>query len=94
MNTERSAAEALVGDIPAWVNKTPDDNSYGLVMHGWEGAEIDGVDLTREEYIWLKQQLAAKRGYALISDETEHSAAEAFASSGRRDDESQKDYRR
>ena len=48
--------------MPEWVTDTPDERSYKVVMFDESGGEIQGVWLTRDEYIGLKEHLARTRG--------------------------------
>jgi hypothetical protein len=50
-------------EIPDWVNETPERiETYDLTM--WvDGGGIQSVEMSRDEYIALKQHLAAMRGY-------------------------------
>jgi len=54
-------------NIPDWVTETPDDVSYNLAMFGDEGAAVQDIPLTREEFIELKRRLAELRGYTAES---------------------------
>ena len=66
---------------PDWVTSTPPDNFYSLTMfqNGFGVEEIDDID--RDEYITLKEHLAAMRGYgyaeqmaAFVASQTEKAA--------------------
>ena len=48
-------------ECACWVTYTPDEYSYELVMFEG-GGEVQGVWLTRAEFIDLKEQLARSRG--------------------------------
>lgn len=61
-------------EIPAWVNDTPPDHSYSLTMFQNSDSSIQDIELTREEYIALKEHLAAMRGY-VKPDETAAASA-------------------
>ena len=45
-----------------WFQETPDDASYDLTMYDSGGGSIQNVQLSREEYIDLKEYIAAHRG--------------------------------
>jgi hypothetical protein len=45
-----------------WVNETPPDHCYSLDMYENSDHSIDSVEMTRAEYIALKQHLATMRG--------------------------------
>ena len=48
--------------LPDWVNETPDECDYELVMFGEDWGEVQKVQITRSEYLDLKQHLAKMRG--------------------------------
>jgi hypothetical protein len=48
----------------AWISKTPDDCSYSLTMYDAGGCDIQEMWISREEFIYLKQILAARLEYA------------------------------
>ena len=48
--------------MPKWVTDTPDDCTYDLTMFDTSGGSIQRVELTRAEFIGLKEQLARSRG--------------------------------
>src|SRR5665213_834839 len=53
-------AEAL----PEWVNDTPPDNQYFMAVSSeLKMVNLETVQLSREEYISLKEHLCALRGY-------------------------------
>jgi hypothetical protein len=52
---------------PEWVNETPDDNDYQLIMYAWDGDNPQSLHMTRREFITLKRCLAALRGYPLAA---------------------------
>jgi hypothetical protein len=52
-------------EAPDWVNETPDDNSYSLQMHAWDGDNPQSVRMSRREFILTKRMLAALRGLPL-----------------------------
>jgi hypothetical protein len=62
--TTKPAAE-----VPAWVNENPPEIDY--VLHAFHEAECDGcrpcseIELTRAEFIALKDHLAELRGYVV-----------------------------
>jgi hypothetical protein len=60
---KRAAAEVAPAEpLPDWAIKTPEEMRYDLEMYDpWEGC-VDGVSLTRNEYLALKQYLAKMRG--------------------------------
>ena len=47
---------------PDWFQETPDDTSYDLTMYDSGGGSIQNVELSRDEYVDLKEYLAAHRG--------------------------------
>ena len=49
--------------IPDWVKETPLENRYELTMFNGGGDSAEEIETTRDEYIRLKQHLAAMRGY-------------------------------
>lgn len=49
--------------LPDWVNHTPNDHSYSLLMIENDEAGIQTVDLSRAEFIALKSHVASMRGY-------------------------------
>jgi hypothetical protein len=53
--------------IPEWVNETPDECSYDLIMFDAGGGSEEEIHLSRAEYIALKKLLAAMRGYNVWS---------------------------
>ncbi len=60
-----AAATAPAEALPDWAIKTPEEISYDLEMYDpWTGT-VDGVTLTRDEYIALKQHLAKMRGIVI-----------------------------
>jgi hypothetical protein len=48
---------------PAWVTKTPAENTYQLAMFRNDDCENQSVMLTREEFIACKAHVATMRGY-------------------------------
>lgn len=54
--------------IPDWVENTPQELEYSLLVYD----ELDGsrqeIDVTREEYMHLKNVLAHLRGYGTVSE--------------------------
>ena len=52
-------------EIPEWVSNTPDEPLYRLIMYDCEGWGVEEVAATRDEYIALKDHLAAMRGYTV-----------------------------
>ena len=48
--------------VPGWVTQTP-DCSYNLTLFDGDGDSIQDFNLTREEYVALKAELARLRGY-------------------------------
>jgi hypothetical protein len=52
-------------EIPDWVENTPDDTVYELIMWNPEGDSAQQLEMSREEYIALKAHLAAMRGYKI-----------------------------
>jgi len=55
--------------IPRWLAETPGE-SYSLTMFGPGGESVQDIDLTRDEYIDLKQCLAEMRGIGTDIPET------------------------
>src|ERR1017187_5922554 len=51
--------------VPDWVNDTLTDHTYSLEMYESSDQSIQSVDMTRAEYIAMKEFLATKRGYSL-----------------------------
>ncbi|MCU1330624.1 MAG: hypothetical protein JWN34_5994 [Bryobacterales bacterium] len=49
--------------IPDWVADTPEDITYNLTMFDALGGPEQNIDLTPDEFIALKEHLAAMRGY-------------------------------
>ena len=66
-NTDQSPKEP----IPEGVNETPLTTNYSLTMYGSDGDSIQHVDLTRKEYIQLKQHLAGLRGHVPTATQKE-----------------------
>jgi hypothetical protein len=60
--------------LPDWVTETPEPwTTYQLAM--WQDAiDIQGIDLSREEFIALKQRLAELRGYSVPKEGSEQAA--------------------
>ena len=54
-------------EIPEWVKDTPDECAYDLTMFDSLGSSIQRIDLTRDEFLTLKQHLATMRGYAIAN---------------------------
>ena len=48
---------------PDWLEETPDETSYDLTMYDSGGGSIQNVQLSRDEYIDLKEYLSAHRGH-------------------------------
>jgi hypothetical protein len=68
-------------NVPEWVNDTPPDHEYDLMMFEGNDIEAQKVKLTREEYVTLKRFLAQMRGYIprpdlLVLDRAEWSKVE------------------
>lgn len=58
--------------LPDWVTETRDELSYVLLIthdrsDGVDGS-MEGLDLTRDEYIALKRHLAEMRGYKVPAE--------------------------
>lgn len=51
--------------LPEWIHQTPEETSYALLMWEPDGGCEQEIELTRSEYIKLKQYLALLRGYPL-----------------------------
>jgi hypothetical protein len=60
-------AAASQTESPDWL-ETPDDATYKLIMFE-DDAEVQGVDMTRGEYIGLKKHLAGLRGLPMPPDD-------------------------
>jgi len=58
----KQAKEAAPSAMPDWVDLTPEDILYDLAMYNDHGGGQE-IEITREEFIALKQHLAALRGY-------------------------------
>ena len=64
--TKNPAARARAGPkaagepIPDWL-ETPDDTSYCLTMFDSGGSSQQEIELTREEFVALKEHLAGRR---------------------------------
>lgn len=54
--------------VPDWVNETPEDCSYDLTMFEPGGGHIQDIELTRDEYIQLKQYLAVMRNHPVAQE--------------------------
>jgi hypothetical protein len=54
-------------ETPDWVNETPDDVEYSMMMYDVGGQCEQEIHMTREEFIRLKRWLAALRVYDLRS---------------------------
>jgi hypothetical protein len=61
-------------DRPRWVDFTPEETEYRLIMFKG-GAGIQEIGLDREEYEHLKSVLAKERGYAPAGEEASEQAA-------------------
>ena len=57
-----SASSECKCKCACWVTYTPDECEYRLVMFDNDGGKLQGVELTRDEYIAVKEQLAHSRG--------------------------------
>ena len=62
--TEQRAANGGAPEMPGWVASIPPDHSYSLDMYANGDVSVQVVDLTRAEFIALKEHLAGMRGYA------------------------------
>ena len=54
-------------DFPEWVSSTPGDHTYELNMFDISGESLQYIEVTREEFIALKERLAVIRG--LVQEE-------------------------
>jgi hypothetical protein len=54
--------DAAANEVPEWLTETPRDHGYQLVMFENDESSIQTVDMDREEYIAMKEHLAAMRG--------------------------------
>ncbi len=52
-------------ELPYWVTSTHPEHSYQLVLFENNDSGVEEIDLTRAEYMALKQHLAGMRGYRL-----------------------------
>jgi uncharacterized protein with PIN domain len=63
---KRTAKTVPAEGLPEWVTKTMDETDYKLeIMCGCGDCNTEIVDLTRDEYIALKQHLAKMRGIVI-----------------------------
>jgi hypothetical protein len=62
-----ASIESKAEPVPDWVNATPDDNEYTLLMWDSGGDSVQQVEITRGEFITVKRWLAALRGYYLTA---------------------------
>jgi hypothetical protein len=55
-------------EIPGWVTAAPPDNSYSLTMFINNDYSDDdfNFDLTRDEFVALRDHLAEIRGFAVV----------------------------
>jgi hypothetical protein len=68
---ERSAGDnepAAEEEVPAWVEKTPDECRYTLVMFDSAGDAAQEIDMGRSEFEILKGHLAACRRHSPAND--------------------------
>ena len=49
-------------EVPDWVNETPPEFDYDLMVYDQHEGELQHIALTRDEYIELKHFLAGLRG--------------------------------
>lgn len=47
-----------------WIQETPRECEYNLIMFSQDGAGIQEIYMTRDEFIALKARLAELRGYS------------------------------
>ena len=59
------AVTVQLEETPEWVRETPYECAYELQMSDSDGAGVQTVSLTRDEFEDLKLHLATKRGYAI-----------------------------
>ena len=72
--TATAASCAPDPGLPDWAIETPGEMMYDLEMcDPWKGC-VDGVKLTRQEFIALKRRLAEMRGYKLSAEEEAHAS--------------------
>ncbi len=64
---------------PDWVDETPDECDYRLLMYDSGGGAVQEIVVTRAEYLALKQHLAEMRGLAPAEDEEEDEPGETPA---------------
>jgi len=85
LRSESSKDEAAVGtdELPDWIAETPEhiESSYELAMYN-DGAGVQDIDLTRDEFEFLKTQLAIHRGY-IPAERQESSDNSTSAAPGR-----------
>ena len=67
--TTAAAPATPAPEVPDWVNDTPHQETYELEMYQ-EGGTVESIEMTRDEYISLKQNLARMRGY-VVGEHTE-----------------------
>lgn len=64
--SKATAANAARTQLPEWVTRTPDPMGYGLFMTTPNThTEGQDIELSREEFVALKKELAKMRGYAV-----------------------------
>lgn len=69
-------------DIPFWVDSTTPEHAYRLVLlESADAAHDEDIDLTRDEYIALKKQLAGMRGYKVGHVTEKHACIAELAKS-------------
>ena len=53
---------------PDWL-ETPDEAAYAMGMLDHEGGTVQDVEMSRDEYIALKEHLAKLRGFSPVKPE-------------------------
>jgi hypothetical protein len=59
-------------ETPDWVTDTPPDHSYSIDMYENSDATIQNIEITRTEFLALKEHLARMRGYEVQKPVAEH----------------------
>lgn len=67
----KTAAKPKTDELPEWALKTPDFR-YDLEMYEEGQGVVEGISLTRDEYVGLKQSLAKMRGIKFTAKEAAH----------------------
>lgn len=59
----KKAKKAPAEEVPEWATTTPEEIDYYLEMYDPNDEALQHVDLTRDEFIALKEHLAKMRGF-------------------------------